>query len=86
MGGNAGRSEDITVMVKEEDMDLLSLLTSVTNDAPKGGAKGNFGLGGSGGQGGRGGASCTYHDGDKTYTNPGGSNGPNGVAGNNGEL
>lgn len=36
MGGNAGRSADITVLVKEEDMDLLSLLGKLDNAAPKG--------------------------------------------------
>ena len=36
MGGNAGRSGDITVLVKEEDMDLLSLLGKLDNTSPKG--------------------------------------------------
>lgn len=36
MGGNAGRSADITVLVKEEDMDLLSLLGKIDNSTPKG--------------------------------------------------
>ena len=86
MGGNAGHSADITVLVKEDDMDLLSLLGTVSNDAPKGGDKGNFGLGGSGGIGGKGGNSYSGYDGDKHYTNPGCYNGPNGVAGMNGEM
>ena len=85
MGGNAGRSADITVMVKEEDMDLLSLLGKVSNEVPKGGVKGNFGLGGAGGQGGKGGSGYSGHDGEKHISNPAGSNGPNGVAGNNGK-
>jgi hypothetical protein len=85
MGGNAGNSADITVLVKEEDMDLLSLLGKIENDAPAGGEKGDFGLGGSGGQGGKGGRSYSGYDGEKHYTNPGGVNGPNGVAGMNGK-
>jgi hypothetical protein len=85
MGGNAGHSADITVLVKEHDMDLLSLLGEVSNGAPKGGEKGNFGLGGSGGVGGRGGSSYSGHNGERVISNPGGPNGPNGVAGMNGE-
>ena len=73
-------------MVKEEDMDLLSLLGSISNDAPKGGTKGNFGLGGRGGIGGRGGAGGSYHNGERIVTLAGGPNGPNGVAGNNGQC
>jgi hypothetical protein len=86
MGGNAGNSADITVLVKEEDMDLLSLLGQTSNCVPKGGSKGDFGLGGAGGIGGRGGASYSGHNGERSYTNAGGMNGPNGVAGMNGEL
>jgi hypothetical protein len=86
MGGNAGNSADITVLVKEEDMDLLSLLGQTSNCVPKGGPKGDFGLGGAGGIGGRGGASYSGHNGERSYTNAGGMNGPNGVAGMNGEL
>lgn len=86
MGGNAGNSADITVLVKEEDMDLLSLLGKVKNGVPKGGPKGDFGLGGCGGVGGRGGSSYSGYNGERHYTNAGGANGPNGVAGNNGTL
>ena len=67
-------------------MDLLSLLGTITNDTPKGGEKGNFGLGGGGGTGGRGGSSYTYMENNRSHTNAGGSDGPNGVAGNNGEF
>ena len=86
MGGNAGNSADITVLVKEEDMDLLSLLGATENSAPQGGEKGEFGLGGAGGIGGKGGRSYSGYDSSsqKHYTNPGGSDGPNGVAGMNG--
>lgn len=86
MGGNAGHSADITVLVKEEDMDLLSLLGKVENGKAQGGPKGNFGLGGAGGIGGRGGSSYSGYDGERHYTNAGGMNGPNGVAGMNGAL
>lgn len=86
MGGNAGHSADITVMVKEADMDLLSVLGTLSNEAPKGGAKGNFGLGGAAGVGGKGGNSYSGHNGEKIINNAGGQNGPNGVAGMNGKC
>jgi hypothetical protein len=85
MGGNAGHSADITVMVKEDDMDLLSLLGTTSNSAPPGGKMGDFGLGGAGGAGGIGGNSCTFYSGERLVTNPGGNNGPCGVAGSNGK-
>ena len=72
-------------MIKEEDLDLLTLLTKVCNDTPRGGLKGDFGLGGAAGKGGKGGSSCTAYDGNRMINNPGGANGPNGVAGHNGK-
>lgn len=51
MGGNAGHSGSINVMVREDDMDLLSLISSVNNGAAKLGEKGDFGLGGTPGKG-----------------------------------
>ena len=85
-GGKAGLSADITVMVKEVDMDLLSVLGTTSNDSAKGGAKGNFGLGGSAGVGSKGRNSYSGHNGDRVINNAGGQNGPNGVAGMNGQC
>lgn len=59
-GGNGGKGGEITLLIKEEDTDLLVAMPAPIVAGGKGGAAGNHGLPGRGGQGGVGGSSYSW--------------------------
>jgi hypothetical protein len=60
-GADGGRGGEVTILVKDADMDILMALIQPSVKGGMGGQKGNHGIAGSGGLGGEGSAPYTWY-------------------------